>query len=90
MHYTTTDEVYDYQKGHYQSFAPVCRMTWLLNEAGIPTNISYCGGICDKVFNAPQGNKGNKHNKLLTEANKAIFFKKSPTLCTSKVEDGPF
>ena len=42
-----------------------------LNEAGIPTIISYCEDICDKVFNAALGNKDNKLNKLLTEANKA-------------------
>ena len=44
-----------------------------LNEAGIPTIISYCD-ICDKVFNAALGNKDNKLNKLLTEANKAPYL----------------
>ena len=34
-----------------------------LNEAGIPTIISYCEDICDKVFNAALGNKDNKLNK---------------------------
>ena len=61
-----------------------------LNEAGISTIISYCEDICDKVFNAALGNKHNKLNKLLTEANKTIFTKKSPTLSTSTVEDVPF
>ena len=42
-----------------------------LTAAGIPTIISYCQNICDKVFNAALGNKNNKLNKLLTEANKA-------------------
>ena len=42
-----------------------------LNEAGIPTIISYCEDICDKVFNAALG---NKDNKLLTEANKAPYL----------------
>ena len=42
-----------------------------LYEAGIPTIISYCEDICDKDFNVAQGNKDNKLNKLLTEANKA-------------------
>ena len=42
-----------------------------LNEAGIPTIISYCEDICDKVFNAALGNKDNKLNKSLTPANKA-------------------
>ena len=60
-------------------------------EAGIPTIFSYCEDICDKVFNAALGNKDNKLNRLLTEANKAPYLlRKSPTLCTSKVEDGPF
>ena len=47
-----------------------------LNEAGIPTIISYCEDIpvCDKVFNAALGNKDNKLNKLLTEANKALYL----------------
>ena len=45
-----------------------------LNEAGIPTIISYCEDICDKVFNAALGNKDNKLNKLLTEANKAPYL----------------
>ena len=60
-----------------------------LNEAGIPTIISYREDICDEVLNAALGN--NKLNKLLTKANKAPYLlRKSPTLCTSKVEDGPF
>ena len=42
-------------------------------EAGIPTIISYCEDLCDKVFNAGIGNK-DKLNKLLTEANKAPFY----------------
>ena len=45
-----------------------------LNEAGIPTIISYCEDICDRVFNAALGNKDNKLNKLLTEANKAPYL----------------
>ena len=45
-----------------------------LNEAGILTIISYCEDICDKVFNAALGNKDNKLNKLLTEANKAPYL----------------
>ena len=45
-----------------------------LNEAGIPTIISYCEDICDKVFNTALGNKDNKLNKLLTEANKAPYL----------------
>ena len=45
-----------------------------LNEAGIPTIISYCEDICDKVFNAALGNKDNKLNKLLTETNKAPYL----------------
>ena len=46
-----------------------------LNEAGIPTIISYCEDICDKVFNPALGNKDtNKLNKLLTEANKAPYL----------------
>ena len=45
-----------------------------LNEAGIPTIISHCKDICDKAFNAALGNKDNKLNKLLTEANKAPFY----------------
>ena len=42
--------------------------------AGIPTIISYCEDICDNVFNAALGNKDNKLNKLLTEANKAPYL----------------
>ena len=45
-----------------------------LNEAGIPIIISYWENICDKVFNAAVGNKDNKLNKLLTEANKAPYL----------------
>ena len=37
----------------------------------LPTIISYCEDVCGKVFNAALGNKDNKLNKLLTEANKA-------------------
>ena len=44
-----------------------------LNKAGIPTIISYCEDICDKLFNAALGNKDNKLNKLLTPANKAPY-----------------
>ena len=40
----------------------------------IPTIISYCEDICDKVFNAALCNKDNKLNKLLTEANKAPYL----------------
>ena len=62
-----------------------------LNEAGIPTIISYCEDICDKAFNAALGNKDNKLNKLLTEANKAPYLlRKKYLLSTSKVEHGPF
>ena len=42
--------------------------------AGIPTIISYCEDIRDKVFNAALGNKDNKLNKPLTEANKAPYL----------------
>ena len=45
-----------------------------LNEAGIPTIISYYEDICDKVFNTALGNKDNKLNKLLTETNKAPYL----------------
>ena len=45
-----------------------------LNEAGIPTIISYCEDVCDKAFNAALGNKDNKLNKLLTETNKAPYL----------------
>ena len=45
-----------------------------LNETGIPTIISYCEDIYNKVFNAALGNKDNKLNKLLTEANKAPYL----------------
>ena len=44
-----------------------------LSKAGIPTIISYCEDICDKVFNSALGNKDNKLNKLLTEANEAPY-----------------
>ena len=47
---------------------------YLINETGIPTIISYCEDICDKVFNAALCNKDNKLNKLLTEANKAPYL----------------
>ena len=45
-----------------------------LNEAGIPTIISYCEDVCDKVFNAALGNKDNKLNKLLTEATLILIW----------------
>ena len=45
-----------------------------LNEAGIPTIISYYEDICDKVFTTTLSNKDNKLNKLLTEANKAPYL----------------
>ena len=45
-----------------------------LIEADIPIIISYCEDICHKVFNAALGNKGNKLNKLSTEANKAPYL----------------
>ena len=46
-------------KGRYQSFALVCLMTrYLINETGIPTIISYCEDICDKVFNAAPQQQG--------------------------------
>ena len=44
-----------------------------LKKAGTPTIISYYEDTCDKVFNAALGNKDNKLNKLLTEANKAPY-----------------
>ena len=44
-----------------------------LKEAGIPTIISYCEDICDKVSNAALGNKDNKLDKLLTQANKVPY-----------------
>ena len=53
-------------KGNAQSVSYVA-----LKETGIPTIISYWEEICDTVFNAALGNKDNKLNKLLTEANKA-------------------
>ena len=43
------------------------------NEAGIPTIISYCEDIRDKFFNPAIGSKDNKLDKLLTEANKALY-----------------
>ena len=46
-----------------------------LNEANIPTIISYREDICDNVFNTALGNRDNKlNNKLLTEANKAPYI----------------
>ena len=45
-----------------------------LNETGIPTIFSYCEDTSDKVFNAALGNKDNKLNKLLTEANNAPYL----------------
>ena len=44
-----------------------------LKEPGIPTIISYCKDMCDKVFNADLRNKDNKLNKLLTEASKSPY-----------------
>ena len=44
-----------------------------LNEADIPTIISYCEDICDKVSNVALGNKDNKLNKLLTQASKVPY-----------------
>ena len=52
---------------------PILSYDEALQETGIPTIISYCEGICDKVFNDALGNKDNKLNKLLTEANKAPY-----------------
>ena len=46
----------------------------VLNEAGIPTIISYCKDICDKGFNAALDNKDNKLNKLLTEAIRLLII----------------
>ena len=43
------------------------------NEASIPTIISYCEDIRDKFFNPVIGSKDNKLDKLLTEANKALY-----------------
>ena len=43
------------------------------NEAAIPTIISYCEDIRDKFFNAAIGSNDNKLEKLLTEANKALY-----------------
>ena len=40
----------------------------------LPTIISYCEDVCGEVFNAALGNKDNKLNKLLTEANKAPYL----------------
>ena len=46
-----------------------------LNEASIPTIISYREDKCDNVFNTAHGNRDNKlNNKLLTEANKAPYI----------------
>ena len=56
-------------KGNAQSVSHVA-----LKETGIPTIISYWEEICDTVFNAALGNKDNKLNKLLTEANKAPYL----------------
>ena len=53
-------------KGNAQSVSYVA-----LKETGIPTIISYWEEICDTVFNGALGNKDNKLNKWLTEANKA-------------------
>ena len=61
------------KQGHYQSFSPVC-----LDEAGIPTIISYREDICVNVFNTAHGNRDNKlNNKLLTEASEAPYSLRS-------------
>ena len=62
------------KKGALSIICPSLSYDEALNEAGIPTIISYCEDICDKVFNAALGNKDNKLNKLLTEANKAPYL----------------
>ena len=59
------------KKRSFSIICPSLSYDEALYEAGIPTIISYCEDICDKVFNVAQGNKDNKLNKLLTEANKA-------------------
>ena len=46
-----------------------------LKEAGIPTIISYCEDICDKVSNAALGNKDNKLDKLLHSMKMEIYAK---------------
>ena len=49
-----------------------------LDEAGIPTIISYREDICVNVFNPAHGNRDNKlNNKLLTEANEAPYSLRS-------------
>ena len=59
-------------------------------EAGIPTIISYCEDLCDKVFiTLPSATRINLTSYYLKPI-RLHFTKKSPTLCTSKVEDGPF
>ena len=50
---------------------PILSHDVALKETGIPTIVSYCEEICDKVFKAALRHKDNKLNKLLTEANKA-------------------
>ena len=67
------------KKGH----CPSLSYDEALNEAGIPTIISYCEDICDKVFNAALG---NKDNKLLTEANKYLLLAESSV---RTVNNGP-
>ena len=39
-----------------------------LNEAGIPTIISYCEDICDKVFNAALVNMDNKFITIIHQS----------------------
>ena len=49
-----------------------------LDEAGIPTIISYREDICVNVFNTAHGNRDNKlNNKLLTEASEAPYSLRS-------------
>ena len=47
-----------------------------LNEAGIPTIISYCEDICDKVLTLPSATRITNltSKKKLTEANKAPYL----------------
>ena len=61
------------QKGALLIICPSLSYDEALKEASIPTIISYREDICDKVFNAALGNKDNKLNKLLNEANKAPY-----------------
>ena len=50
------------KKGHLTTICPSLSYDEALNEAGIPTIISYCEDICDKVLNVTLGNKDNKPN----------------------------